>query len=186
MPRISRTALAALTLPIALLLAACNTGGVGGATGSPATSADASPSASMSAEPSASASAEASPSEAASPAASPSGIALNQVFLQFEAQNDSGITGGGIMTELDGGETAVTIGVVAIGFADPMPAHVHEGTCDDLDPRPKYPLNDVATGASNTVINTGLDDLLATPHAVNVHKSAAEADVYVACAEIAK
>jgi hypothetical protein len=184
MPRITRTALAALVLPFGLLLAACNTGDVGGATGSPATSA--SPSPSVSAPAPASPSVEPSESAAASPSASAPGIALNQAILQFEAQNDSGITGGAILTELEGGDTAVTIGVVAVGFAEPMPAHVHEGTCDDLDPTPKYPLNDVATGASNTVIEVGLDELLATPHAVNIHKSAAEADVYVACAEITR
>ncbi|HEU4921078.1 MAG TPA: hypothetical protein VFT20_15175 [Candidatus Limnocylindrales bacterium] len=178
MPRITRTALAALLLPLGLLLAACNTGGA--ATSSPVTSASPPPSAT------APASAEPSESAAASPSASPSGITLNQAVLQFEAQNDSGITGGAILTELDGGETAVTIGVVAVGFADPMPTHIHEGTCDDLDPTPKYPLNDVATGASNTVVEVGLDELLATPHAVNIHKSAAEASVYVACAEITR
>ena len=178
MPRITRTALAALLLPLGLLLAACNTGGA--ATSSPVTSASPPPSAT------APASAEPSESAAASPSASPSGIALNQAVLQFEAQNDSGITGGAILTELDGGETAVTIGVVAVGVAAPMPTHIPGGTSDDRDPTPKYPLNDVATGASNTVVEVGLDELLATPHAVNIHKSAAEASVYVACAEITR
>lgn len=182
MPRINRAAIAALTVFAAIALAACGSGGVGGATGSPATSAAASPSAVASS----SASAEPSASDEASPSASASGTALNQVFLQFEAQNDSGITGGAILTELENGDTAVTIGVIAIGFADPMPAHIHEGTCTDLDPTPKYPLNDVATGSSNTVIEVGVDELTDAPHAINIHKSAAEAAVYVACAEITR
>ena len=129
MPRITRTAVAALILPLGLLLAACNTGGA--ATSSPVTSASPPPSAT------APASAEPSESAAASPSASPSGITLNQAVLQFEAQNDSGITGGAILTELDGGETAVTIGVVAVGVAQPDPTHHHGGTGDQHDPTPK-------------------------------------------------
>ena len=170
-----RAVLTGLAFPSILVLAAC----AGAATGT------ASPSASVVSTPSPAASEpapSAEPSEAPSPSAS--GMALNQAILQFEAQSESGITGGAILTDLGDGELAVTIGVVAIGFADPMPAHIHEGTCADLDPTPKYPLNDVAAGSSNTVIEAGLDELTATPHAVNIHKSAAEAAVYVACADI--
>jgi hypothetical protein len=85
------------------------------------------------------------------------------------------------------------------------PAHIHEGTCDTLDPAPAYPLEDVrlpedegATPApmgrmaqrhevetSSTVVPVPLDDLLAAPHAINVHQSAEQIDVYMACGEIA-
>ena len=177
MSKLLRAALTGLAIPAILGLAACQ-GATTGSTASPSASAAATPSASASAEPSAE------PSVSAQPSAS--GVALNQAIVQFEAQSDSGITGGAILTDLGDGELAVTIGVVAIGFADPMPAHIHEGTCADLDPTPKYPLNDVAVGSSNTVIEAGLDELTATPHAINIHKSAAEAAVYVACADITR
>jgi hypothetical protein len=85
------------------------------------------------------------------------------------------------------------------------PAHIHEGTCDTLNPAPAYPLEDVRlpedglttpapmgrmaqrheVETSSTVIPVRLDDLLAAPHAINVHQSAQQIDVYVACGEIA-
>lgn len=174
MSNLLRAGLTGLAIPAIFMLAACQ----GATTGSTA-----SPSASVAATPSPAAS---EPAASAEPSAEPSasGVAMNQAILQFEEQSDSGITGGAILTDLGDGEVAVTIGVVAIGFADPMPAHIHEGTCADLDPTPKYPLTDVAVGSSNTVVETTLDELTATPHAVNIHKSAAEAAVYVACADI--
>jgi hypothetical protein len=85
------------------------------------------------------------------------------------------------------------------------PAHIHEGGCDILDPAPAFPLADVrlpedgaATPApmgrmaerhevetSSTVVPVSLDDLLAAPHAINVHQSAEQIDVSVACGEVA-
>jgi hypothetical protein len=88
----------------------------------------------------------------------------------------------------------------------PHPAHIHNGTCNNLGDV-VYPLNDVsgeflsgtpgATPAppaqgepgdviaqSQTEIDVSLDDLLAGEYAVNVHKSAEEIDVYIACGNI--
>ena len=89
---------------------------------------------------------------------------------------------------------------------DPHPAHIHEGTCDDLDPNPAYPLNDVSdefladdeatvgdevggeptqeVEGSTTTVEVSLDDLVGEDYAINVHKSAEEADVYIACGNI--
>jgi hypothetical protein len=78
------------------------------------------------------------------------------------------------------------------------PAHIHAGSCDALDPNPLFPLtnvalatgdvsgNDAATTAESsfTALDVALDDILADDHAVNVHLSPEEADVYVACGEI--
>lgn len=78
------------------------------------------------------------------------------------------------------------------------PAHIHAGSCDALDPNPLFPLtnvalatgdvsgNDAATTAESsfTTLDVALDDILADDHAVNVHLSPEEADVYVACGEI--
>jgi hypothetical protein len=180
MSKLLRAALTGLAFPSILALAACGSGGVGSASGTPAGASPsvAAPSLVASEAPSAEPSAEASPS------GSESGTSLNQAMLQFEAKSDSGITGGAILTDLGDGETAVTIGVVAIGFADPMPAHIYEGTCDDVEEAAKFPLTDVAVGSSNTVIDAEIEELTATPHALDIHKSAAEDDIVVACADI--
>lgn len=94
----------------------------------------------------------------------------------------------------------------------PHPAHVHEGTCANLNPNPQYPLNSVQirqpagnktpTPAnmtpptlegvqgvpvvlySDTQIDVKLQDLLTSPHAINVHKSDAEIQTYIACGDI--
>ena len=67
---------------------------------------------------------------------------------------------------------------------EPQPAHIHEGTCDDLNPEPAFPLQDVVDGRSETDLDITLDDLALSTYAVNVHKSAAESDLYVACGDI--
>lgn len=93
---------------------------------------------------------------------------------------------------------------VAVGG---YPAHIHIGPCDNLGDV-VYPLNAVGGAApsgtpgatpvslsdreaaaviarSRTEVDASLDVLLDGEFAVNVHKSAAEMDVYVACGEIA-
>jgi hypothetical protein len=65
-----------------------------------------------------------------------------------------------------------------------QPAHIHEGTCANLDPAPRYPLQSVTDGRSETVVDVPLSELLAGQFAINVHKSQEEISTYVACGEI--
>lgn len=53
---------------------------------------------------------------------------LNQLFPTFQAQGGSNLTGGGIITDVDG-ESSVVIGVVAPGAAEMMPIAIVEGDC---------------------------------------------------------
>jgi hypothetical protein len=79
------------------------------------------------------------------------------------------------------------------------PAHIHTGTCETLDPNPLVPLTDVVAPEGDAVgsaeataaeisVTTGialdLATMLATDHAINVHLSQEQADVYIACGEI--
>jgi plastocyanin len=81
---------------------------------------------------------------------------------------------------------------------EPHPAHIHTGTCEELGDI-VAPLNDVTLeegggveGAesaipaqvSETEIELGLADILAAPHAVNVHESQAEIENYISCGDI--
>jgi hypothetical protein len=200
MSRISRAAVTALVGVAAFALVACGNGGVAGATGTPAAGSTA-PEASTpvtSTEPSAEAS------------ASPGGsLALNQAFLQFQEIGGSKITGGAILTDLGNDQTAVTIGVVAAGITDPMPANIVPGTCADLgasaspgasmaaspapaasagtslNPTTNLKLSDLSAGSSNTVVDASLDSLLSSPHAIVIEKSAKD-HTAVACADITK
>lgn len=92
----------------------------------------------------------------------------------------------------------------------PHPAHIHVGTCLELEPNPLAPLSDVtgvmfgddndqaptgddikgAIGAplvkssESKDIEVSFDDVLATSHAINVHESAENIGNYIACGDI--
>lgn len=101
--------------------------------------------------------------------------------LEFMEQNASGVTGTAMLAE-DNGQTTVTLQLA--NAAGPSPAHIHKGTCASLDPAPLYPLTDVTDGASATTVPASLDDLQRSPHAINVHESAANIEKYIACTDI--
>lgn len=98
------------------------------------------------------------------------------------AQNDSGETGTATLTE-SGGQTTVSIQLDNAPDT-PQPAHIHTGSC----PTPgavTYPLTNVVSGTSQTVLNVDLATLRSQlPLAVNVHKSAAESTTYVSCGDL--
>ena len=144
------------------------------------------------------------------------------------------------------GALVSTFLLVGIGFGDfvtaqemepgDFPAHIHNGTCDELDPAPEFPLDPVHHGViaklhgdtdavvdavrsaadrakelaelpfeeakrlemdvrrehpdvipvhvSETTVDVSLDDLLASPHAINVHESEENVETYIACGNI--
>ena len=103
--------------------------------------------------------------------------------LDLQEQNNSGITGTVAFTPTSDGKVEVEIELDNSG-AGPHPAHVHPGSCADLDPAPKWPLNNVVDGKSKTTIDAELSELTAQEYAVNVHDSPENADLYVACADV--
>jgi uncharacterized lipoprotein YajG len=98
-------------------------------------------------------------------------------------QNDSGQDGEATLSEVSSDTTRV---VLDVGNApdNPQPAHIHRGSCENLDPEPAYGLENVVDGKSTTEVNVAMEDLVGQGFAVNVHKSADEAQVYVACGDI--
>jgi hypothetical protein len=88
------------------------------------------------------------------------------------------------------------------------PAHIHKGTCAELDPNPLVPLDDVGPrlndddelpsgddikGSLNATpveysetedLDVKFDDLFTEAHAINVHESAANPQNYIACGDI--
>jgi hypothetical protein len=89
----------------------------------------------------------------------------------------------------------------------PHPAHIHNGSCANLDPNPAAPLEDVGprmkddelpsaddikgslTAVQIEVSETddadiNFDDLFPEAHAINVHESAQNAQNYIACGDI--
>jgi hypothetical protein len=120
------------------------------------------------------------PAPGASPEAEASAAA---VTVELAELNDSGVSGTATLTA-DGDGTRVVI--QANGATGAHPAHIHEGSCDDLNPNPAFPLADVyASGASDTVVPISLEGLTGGLFAINVHLSQEQIGTYVMCGNIA-
>jgi hypothetical protein len=107
----------------------------------------------------------------------------DQATVSLAEQNGSGQSGEVVLTRVDDSTTRVEISLSTAGTAA-QPAHVHKGSCKDLDPNPAYGLEDVVNGSSTSEVDASLNDLRDGAYAVNVHKSVAEAAIYVACGDI--
>lgn len=114
------------------------------------------------------------------------GVALAQtpLMITLNAQNNSGETGTAMLTDLGDGTTRVDVTVSGEPAGASQPMHLHTGTCANLNTAPAFPLNNLENGKSSTVITTTVQTLLASPYALNGHKSAAEISVYVFCGDI--
>lgn len=112
--------------------------------------------------------------------------AMAPMQFRLTEQNNSGEHGTATVLQ---GVNGVIVKLRLAGYAEGVdqPAHIHKGTCAKLDPKPTYPLSMVHDGISQTTVaNTTLADLQKGDYAINVHKSAKEAAVYVACGNIPK
>ena len=111
--------------------------------------------------------------------------AAKSVTMRLGQQNNSGESGTARLTP-DRDKTKVVVNLKGEPKGVSQPAHVHEGTCAKLDPKPKYPLQNLVDGKSTSEVPASLDSLMGGNMAINVHKSAEEAKTYVACGDIKK
>ena len=102
--------------------------------------------------------------------------------VTLQTLNGSGVTGTVTFGALRD-KTAVEIAVDPGGNLD-MPAHIHPGTCDDLTPQPKFPLENVRNGSSKTVVPASIDELFVGGLAVNIHRSNDDLKTYTACVDL--
>ena len=102
--------------------------------------------------------------------------------IALETLNDSGVTGTVAFSDVNG-RTRVDVTVDPADNPD-MPAHIHPGTCAELVPQPKFPLENVRNGTSTTVVPASIAELFAGNLAVNVHKSNDDLKTYTACVDI--
>src|SRR2546430_5342579 len=106
------------------------------------------------------------------------------VNVRMHAQNKSGEAGSAKLTPEGAGKTRVEISLKGGPKGTPQPAHIHEGSCAKLDPKPKYGLENVVDGKSTTVVPVGVDAVRGM--AINVHKSTDDIKTYVSCGDIGK
>ncbi len=97
--------------------------------------------------------------------------------------NASGELGTVTLTAV-GEKTRVDVALANAPTDVPQPAHIHEGSCAKLDPKPKYPLAVVVDGTSTTMVDVPMSQLVAGGFAVNVHKSTKDIPTYIACGEL--
>ena len=103
--------------------------------------------------------------------------------VRLDEQNDSGESGTAVLTEKDG-KVTVSLNVTGGAPGVAQPAHIHVGSCPEVG-AVAYPLTNVVGGKSETVLDVTLAQLAGEqPLGINVHKSAAEAKVYVACGDL--
>jgi hypothetical protein len=106
-----------------------------------------------------------------------------EMTVSMGEQNGSTQSGEATLTAVGDSTTHVVISIGS-GGETPQPAHIHKGSCAELDPTPEHPLENVVDGESSTHLNVSLDELRDGEFAINVHKSAAELKTYVACGDI--
>ncbi len=107
---------------------------------------------------------------------------MNQT-VTLNAENASGQNGTATITSMSDNEIKVVIDL-SNGSAEPQPVHIHKGSCANLDPKPAYPLTNLVNGKSETMVPVGMAEFQIGGYAINAHKSATEASVYVACGDI--
>lgn len=103
--------------------------------------------------------------------------------VQLRTLNNSGVTGTVTLVDIGEDRTQVEVRVDPAGNLD-MPAHVHPGSCDDLIPQPKYPLENIVNGTSTTVVRASVGDLTRGGLAVNLHRSNQDLQAYTACSDL--
>ena len=103
--------------------------------------------------------------------------------VQLATLNASGVTGTVTLVDLGDGRTQVDVKVEPAGNLD-MPAHIHPGSCDNLTPQPKHPLQNVVNGSSTTIVRASVAELTGGGLAVNIHRSNDDLRTYTACADL--
>lgn len=111
-------------------------------------------------------------------------FAADPVNVTLTAENDSGENGSAVLTDLGNGKVRVEVNVTGAPAGVAQPLHIHQGTCANLTAKPTYPLTSAMDGKSVTEIDANLADLQNGDFAINGHKSAEEAAVYVFCGNI--
>ncbi|HYI25786.1 MAG TPA: hypothetical protein VD767_10280 [Thermomicrobiales bacterium] len=118
---------------------------------------------------------------AETPVASPAADAP-RIELEFTELNDSGVTGGATLFE-DGDQTIVELDLDGTG--EDHPAHIHEGTCDDIEPQPAFNLQNIGEdGESISLVDAPLQELIDGDYVIDLHRAPNELGTLIVCAGI--
>ena len=107
----------------------------------------------------------------------------HMVTVTLEELNASGISGTAWLTDNGDGTTTVSVELEGSPEGGVHPAHIHEGSCPEVG-AVVADIGPIEGGANETTVEMSLEDILGGEHAINVHKSPEEVQVYVACGDI--
>ena len=106
-----------------------------------------------------------------------------QIVVNLEEQNESGVSGTASLVESEEG-LWVILNLEGAPENAAQPAHIHRNTCEEIG-AVLYPLEFPVNGFSQTLLPLTPEELMADlPLSINIHKSAEEAQIYVACGNI--
>lgn len=104
------------------------------------------------------------------------------VTVSLGEQNGSSQSGTATLTDM--GDSTTVVVTISNGTSEPQPAHIHPGSCANLNPKPLYPLKSLVNGTSETTVPAKLSEIANGSMAINVHKSGTEVATYVSCGDI--
>jgi hypothetical protein len=107
----------------------------------------------------------------------------DEVSVSLNEFESSGQTGTATLTA-EGEQTRVSIAIDGDPVSASQPAHIHEGTCDELTPEPAFGLPNVSDGTSETTVDVSLDTLTSGTYAINLHMSDEDLATYTSCGNI--
>lgn len=98
--------------------------------------------------------------------------------------NGSNQNGTASVKEVKGG-ILVTVSVFNEPKGAKEPAHIHQGKCPSVNPKPWRALKDVVNGKSVTMVpDVTIAQLKKSPYAINVHESLKNIKNYVSCGDL--
>ncbi len=106
----------------------------------------------------------------------------DEVTVELAEYEGSGQSGTATLTA-EGEQTRVVISIDD-PVSDSQPAHIHEGSCDDLTPEPLYGLPNVTAGTSESTVDASLETLEDGDYAINLHMSDEDLATYTSCGDI--
>ena len=109
--------------------------------------------------------------------------ATEPLTVALNPENNSGESGTATLIP-EGDKTKVVIALSNMPPGAVQPVHIHEGTCGHLNPVPRWSLNEIVDGKSETIVPEPLATIQGGTYAINVHKSAQDMSAYVACGDI--
>ncbi|HAN14592.1 MAG: hypothetical protein EBQ56_03800 [Proteobacteria bacterium] len=104
--------------------------------------------------------------------------------IPLASNNNSGVTGTAVITDIGGGKSKVVLTISGGKSATTGPAHIHSGKCPEVG-AVVAPLTNLANGTSTTEVAVPISAMIGAAHAINLHETGVSGVAgYVACGNL--